>query len=578
MSDILFFDDLYLRNFLSFGNTDTHICLSNPGTILIEGINLDNGGSNGAGKTAIFNAICYAIYNTPFDNISLQRLVNSTNATKNTKMEVTICFRRGKDSYSITRTRGEQYSIAIVKNGVDITPGKGVSECDALILSIIGISYELFTKTIVFSGNSPAFLQLPIAQQRAQVEELFNISLLSKKAVRLKEQIKQDESDLRVQEAIVSQQVVANELHNKHITDAKARIKKWEEDRIREIATIEKTLASIVDVDFETEQLLHDEKARIQLEISPLKSKHAALVKDATNLAKDIKKFEGELEHLHDAKCPYCTQTFADAPAKISSIHDIVEAAKARHAELTEQINKMAEDIELQAQNLALVNAEIKYPDLKALLKSRDNASSLQSKLLNLQISENPHTDALSKLQTESYVIVESDKIDSIKRLIEHKQFLLKLLINKDSFIRRRIINKTIPFLNTRINEYTAILGLPHIVKFDADLSCSVSEFGRELDFGNLSAGEKRRVNTGMALAFRDVLHHLHAKTNLLLIDELDGQLDDVGLNGIVRTIKEKSRDDGLAIFVISHHPMVVGRLDRVLSITKEHGFSTIKE
>jgi DNA repair exonuclease SbcCD ATPase subunit len=154
--------------------------------------------------------------------------------------------------------------------------------------------------------------------------------------------------------------------------------------------------------------------------------------------------------------------------------------------------------------------------------------------------------------------------------------FLLKLLTSKDSFLRRRIISRTIPFLNTRINHYTSQLGLPHVVKFDADLSCTVSEFGRDLDFGNLSAGEKKRVNTGMALAFRDVLHHLHAKSNLLLIDELDGALDSSGIDAIVRILKEKSRDEALGIYVISHHPQIQGRLDRTLIIQKEHGFSTI--
>jgi DNA repair exonuclease SbcCD ATPase subunit len=154
----------------------------------------------------------------------------------------------------------------------------------------------------------------------------------------------------------------------------------------------------------------------------------------------------------------------------------------------------------------------------------------------------------------------------------------LKLLTDKNSFLRRRIINQTIPFLNGRLNHYTQTLGLPHVVKFDADMSCTVAEFGRELDFGNLSAGERKRVNTSMALAFRDVLHHMHAKTNLLLIDELDGALDQNGIDSIVRVLKEKSRDEGMSIFVISHHPSIAGRLDRDLRIIKENGFSRVEQ
>jgi DNA repair exonuclease SbcCD ATPase subunit len=202
----------------------------------------------------------------------------------------------------------------------------------------------------------------------------------------------------------------------------------------------------------------------------------------------------------------------------------------------------------------------------------------MQSKIDELEAAGNPHIEALERLKTETQVSVDTEKVDTLRRRLEHQQFLLKLLTNKDSFLRRRIINKTIPFLNSHINAYTASLGLPHIVKFDADLSCTVSEFGRELDFGNLSAGEKKRVNVGLALAFRDVLHHLHAKCNILLVDELDGALDVSGMDSVVRVFKDKARDEDMGIYVISHHPSIAGRLDKMLTIQKVHGFSQIIE
>jgi DNA repair exonuclease SbcCD ATPase subunit len=132
--------------------------------------------------------------------------------------------------------------------------------------------------------------------------------------------------------------------------------------------------------------------------------------------------------------------------------------------------------------------------------------------------------------------------------------------------------------LNGRLNHYTQTLGLPHVVKFDADMSCTVAEFGRELDFGNLSAGEKKRVNTALMFAFRDVLHHMHARVNLMLIDELDGALDQNGIDSIVRVLKEKAREEDMSIFVISHHPAISGRLDRNMIIRKANGFSSIVE
>ena len=220
MSTPLIFKTISIRNFLSFGNAESTIDLDGQGTVTVTGENRDQGGSNGSGKTTIINALCYALYNKPFDSISLQRLINSTNATKNTQMEVRLVFEKDGVEYEIYRARGEEYRIEVRKDGEDITPGKGVYETDDMILEIIGISYELFTKTIIFSGNSPAFLQLPIHQQRMQIEELFNITILSEKAKQLKEKIRSTEGDIKIAEAVVKQQEVAIELHKKHVREA----------------------------------------------------------------------------------------------------------------------------------------------------------------------------------------------------------------------------------------------------------------------------------------------------------------------------------------------------------------------
>lgn len=576
MSSTLNFKELSLRNFLSFGNQDTVIDLSVPGTVSIEGQNIDQGGSNGAGKTTLINAICYALYNKPFDAISLQRLINSTNASKNTLMEVRLSFERAGDEYEITRIRGEQYTISITRNGDDITPGKGVTECDKLIESIIGISYELFTKTIIFSGNAVAFLQLPVAQQRGQIEELFNITLLSEKAAVLKENIKTTEGDIKVQEAIVKQQEVAAALQEKHLVEAKQRIERWDRDQANEIKTIEHNLEAISTVDFELEELLHDERATLTQQGVQLTAKLSPAKKDLQLLTREVEKLLGEQEHLAAAKCPYCLQKYKDAPKKLSELETNIASRGDKLIGLEETVASLTIKQTALQERLTEVAAAIKHPNLKELLAVRENATVLRQKLVDLQAAANPHIDAYELLKAEAMATVDLVGLDALKKRLEHMQFLLKLLVNKDSFLRRRIINKTIPFLNSRINNYTSQLGLPHIVRFDADLSCTVSEFGRELDFGNLSAGEKKRVNTGMALAFRDVLHHLHAKSNLLLIDELDGQLDGSGIDSIIRILKEKSREEELAVYVISHHPNIQGRLDRTMVISKEHGFSTI--
>jgi len=576
MSTPLIFKTISIRNFMSFGNVESTIELDGQGTVTITGENMDKGGSNGSGKTTIINALCYALYNKPFDNISKERLVNTTNAKQNTLMEVRLVFEKDGIEYEIYRARGEEYRIEVRKDGEDITPGKGVYETDDMIQEIIGISYELFTKTIIFSGNAQPFLQLPIHQQRTQIEELFNITMLSEKAKQLKEKIRETEANIKIAEAVVKQQEVAIDLHKKHVREAQHRIDRWEESRNDEIADIEATLAKIATIDFEGEQALHDEKVELQQKGAYLAAKLAPARKDRTILTSRVEALMKEHAHLADAKCPYCSQQFADAPHKMIGIDAELEEKGAKLLEVEEQVELLEKQDDVRKERLAEVTSQIKHTDLSELSKARTNSSVLQTKLEELRVATNPHTEAYEKLVAEGCDAVDNTKVDKLKKRADHQSFLLKLLTDKSSFLRRKIINKTIPFLNNRLNHYTNALGLPHIVKFDADMSCTVAEFGRELDFGNLSAGEKKRVNTAMALAFRDVLHHLHAKTNLLIIDELDGALDQLGIDYIIKTLKEKSRDEELSVFIISHHPSVQGRLDRDLKIRKENGFSSV--
>ena len=574
------FKTLELRNFLSVGNQMQELQLDAGDSVLVVGRNYDapNGlvGGNGVGKTTLINALCYALYNKPFDNISLQRLINTTNATKNTLMEVRVLFEKDGHEYEIYRARGEEYRIEVKRDGEDITPGKGVHETDEIILNILGISYDLFTKIIIFSGNAKPFLELPIHQQRMQIEELFNISLLSEKAVLLKDKIRQVESDIKVADAVYQQQLGQQAAYDQQLIDAEARISKWDKKRDTDIKQIELTLSELNSVDIDAQQEFHNQRNVLKSDLSTLNMQIKAAEKEVASHTKTIEKLSHEQEHLKDAKCPYCSQAFADATTKLEHIINEIEQLDTAFVTVEEHLRKLIDqksEVEIKIKEL---NTLITHSDISELIKARSNKVALERKLAELKVAENPHTEVLEKLLENNVLDADQSRGDALRKLLDHQNFLLKLLTDKNSFLRRRIINKTIPVLNSRLNYYTVELGLPHEVKFDADMSCTVSEFGRELDFGNLSAGEKKRVNTSMSLAFRDVLHHLHSHVNLLMVDELDGALDQQGIDSVITTLKNKSQSEDISTFIISHHPSVLGRLNRTLIVQKENGFSSI--
>lgn len=563
------------RNFMSYGNNWTEINFEDDISTFILGENLDINSRNGVGKTTIINVLCFAIYNKPFDNISLPRLINGTNAAKNTLMEVEYYYSIGADDYKIHRFRGEKTGVLIEQNNTDITLDS-INETDELILQIFGRSYELFTRTIVFSGSTPPFLDLPIAQQRAFFEELFNISILSEKAVKLKAVIKNTESDIKVQTAIIAEQEKSIVAYKKRLVDTEALVLSWESSNTAKIEKIKHSLKLIEGVDFEKEQALYSKKSQLENKVSILSKDLSTETKIKSKIESDINQLVKQYEHLEANNCPYCLQLMPNAPEKMKQIEKDLEDFDVILTSKLHELEMLTKTLDFTKKELEEVSRQITYTNLPQLLETQKNVSVLQSQLNDLENADNPYLASYDLLEAEKIEEIDFTKLNELKSLLEHQQFLFKLLTDKNSFIRKKIISKTLPFLNLQINSYAKELGLPHTVTFQDDMGCEVSEYGRILDFGNLSSGEKKRVNLAMSLAFRDVLQHLHAKDNLLFIDEVDASLCSTGVDNVIKLIKEKTKNDKLSTWIIMHRDQVADRFDKVMVVKKQHGFSNI--
>jgi len=630
MSDLTF-KSLTFQNFMSFGNVPVMISFEKPGTCFITGENLDDGGSSGAGKTTLINALSYVLFDKVPDKISKERLINRTNKDeKKTVMEVTLNLTKGGDEYLIKRFRGQETGYKLIhvnhpeEADKDITNAGGFNSS---VEELIGFSYELFKQIILFNGNSAPFLSLPVGDQRDLIEELLKITLLSRKAEALKKLITTIDQNIKIQEALVAQQKVQLEKQKKQVQEAEGRVVAWEDGHENRLNDERAKLAQIEAVDFEAEEQRHAELAELnvahieatsalqlienqkraknsELLQFPKKTELALLKSTYTEQQRDHVKVITELKHLRDAKCPYCLQKFADAKTKIKDLESkqasldesnktavtgIAECEQAEvdyNAKVTTELTAIIDELKAKQAELDALNSAAKelkrtlaYPDLKSALAAKNAKAMLIANISTVEAEANPHVDALETLLASGDSKVDTAELDSIVRLKEHYQLLLKLLTDKNSFIRKAIISKTLPFLNKRIAFYTERLGLPHVVKFQPDMSCEITQYGRDLDHGNLSNGQKKRLNLSLCFAFRDALTYLHSKVNVLFTDEIDGgSLDEQSVNLMIGLLKHKAWDDAIGIYIISHRPEFDGRCDRNVVVRLEGGFSTIIE
>jgi ABC-type lipoprotein export system ATPase subunit len=202
--------------------------------------------------------------------------------------------------------------------------------------------------------------------------------------------------------------------------------------------------------------------------------------------------------------------------------------------------------------------------------------TNLEKQIANKRQEVDPYGEQIEEMTGQALQEVSYDELNTLTRLQEHQEFLLKLLTSKDSFIRKKIIEQNLSYLNARLTHYLDRVGLPHTVVFQNDLTVSIEELGRELDFDNLSRGERNRLILSMSWAFRDVFESLYQPINLLFIDEMiDNGLDTSGVENALALLKQLSRERHKSIWLVSHRDELAGRVENILKVVKEGGFTS---
>lgn len=578
---VITFNWISLRNFLSYGNNTTKIILNVPGTTLVVGENLDdttNGiGSNGTGKSTIVNCITYALFDKPISDISKDNLVNNINK-KN--MEVFFDFNVDDDHYLINRNRKSKNgnNVFLYKNDVDITLDS-VANTNALIEQILGISYDLFVRIVVFFASHRPFLDSTKSEQTAIFEQLVGLTMLSDKASTLKETIKETEFSLQLAKSKIS--VVENE-HQRYaqqLKNAKDRMDNWVITNEQDITNLQEKLDKLNGVDLDKQQSLHEELSLIDSQLTKEISLLEKIENKIESYKTTIKKETKELLHLQDNKCPFCLQLYTDTTQKIEDLQLHISEVEDNIKSSTQEVIRLDKIINEMEEARIEIAAQLTTPNIRELLKIKSQSDGIEAKIEALSSATNPHTDSYNELKNVELDEVDYDEINTMTTLIEHQKILLKLLTKKDSFVRKTLLNNYIPYLNSRLQYYLKELGLPHSVEFTHEMTAKISQFGRSLDFGNLSAGQKARVNLSLSMAFSDMLQRIHTKINICILDEvLDLGLDAIGTRSAAKLLKKKAMEDNLALYIISHKHEIESSFDNVMTIQMSKGFSYIKE
>jgi DNA repair exonuclease SbcCD ATPase subunit len=574
--------NLTVKNFMSVGNATQGVNFDRKDLTLVLGENLDLGGDgsrNGTGKTTIINALSYALYGTALSNIRKDNLVNKTNG-KN--MLVSLDFAVSGQEYRIERGRKPNVLKFYVNHKeqeiTDDAQGDSRETQDA-IEHTLGLSHDMFKHILALNTYTEPFLSLKANEQRTLIEQLLGITLLSERADRIKELNKATKDGIQQEEFRIRAVQEANKRIEEQIQSLYKRQRMWTAKRNEDVEKLNLGISSLEHIDIEAEVAAHRELEQFHAKKKSI-DEHTRWIRsiqsDDAKLEKLVTKLKAEIAALDAHRCYACGQDIHDN--KQDEIRNSKQASLQETALqlLANNTQQMEHENELEDLGELGTAPRVFYDTLEDALNHRNSLESLRKELATRSQDLDPYTEQIEDMQQQALQEVSYDHMNDLTRLQEHQEFLLKLLTSKDSFIRKKIIEQNLSYLNSRLTHYLDRIGLPHTVIFQNDLTVSIEELGRELDFDNLSRGERNRLILSMSWAFRDVFESLYQPINLLFIDEMiDNGLDTQGVENSLGLLKQMSRERHKSIWLVSHRDELAGRVENILKVIKENGFTS---
>ena len=574
--------DLTVKNFMSVGNATQAINFDRRDLTLVLGENLDLGGDgsrNGTGKTTIINALSYALYGQALTNIRRDNLVNKTNG-KN--MLVSLDFSINGLDYRVERGRKPnvlKFYVNAEEQAADDNAQGDSRETQQAIESVLGMTHDMFRHVLALNTYTEPFLSLKATDQRIIIEQLLGITLLSERAERIKELNRVTKESITAEEMRIRAVQEANRRIEEQIESLKKRQTLWLAKQRDDCDKLQQAIAALEHIDIDAEIQAHRDLDTYHARKKTIDEHHKYIRQidaEQAKIAKEQDKIKRELAALDDHQCYACGQAIHDTKQdeirqnKQAALEEIAVQYLANDTQRTEHVNELDDLGELGTAPTVF------YDDLEQALGHKNSVDGLRRDLEHRSAETDTYGEQIEDMQGQALQIVSYDELNELTRLQEHQDFLLKLLTNKDSFIRKKIIEQNLSYLNNRLTHYLDRIGLPHQVIFQNDLTVEITELGRDLDFDNLSRGERNRLILSMSWAFRDVWESLYHPINVLFIDELvDSGMDTQGVENSLALLKKMSRERSKSIWLVSHRDELAGRVENILRVVKENGFTS---
>jgi DNA repair exonuclease SbcCD ATPase subunit len=620
---MLRFNKIILHNFGSYGHTE--VDLNNKGFCLVSGKNnykKDNALSNGAGKSFLWSAICFALTGETIGGLS--KNLKNINIEDDKTCYVTLEFKINKDVFVITRHIEPRSDLKIIKNDVDVS-GKGIRESEKklgefvpdltkdLIASILILGQGMPNKFSSFSPAGRKEVLEKLTKSDYMIEDIKNrvatrLAAISARQRELEDallvnrtQLSAIDPELTTKSRELAMEEAVN--YETEITLLENQATKISEDLKTAQANatqidekIEQINAELLEKTNKKSEMSNEEFASYNVKFTELNTQKVQIQGQINALVREVTR----IKNIKDI-CPTCGQKLQGVTKpsteneeaeitrlnnELATINSNIIECNNLHATYQAQINETFK-ADLDTLNTALINLK------KDSSLQKNNISDFthylnrtNEDLAKLKLNKDIHikkiqdlTNRINELniQKEALSTTQLNLIEAKTEESKHLAVVKKIetLIKRD--FRGYLLSNIIKYLDKKAKDLSEIVfGTRELNIYIDGNALDISYCGKMIEA--LSGGERTRVDLIIQFAIRDMLSvYLNINSNILVLDEVTDFLDKQSCGAVMQLI-EKELNTVESVFIISHHAETLDLpIDSEICVIKnEYGISEV--
>ncbi len=633
------FKSILIKNFFIVG--EVFYSFEDRGLVLVSGENKDSAqyDSNGSGKTAVaVDALVWCLWGKTTRTITADEVVRDSGHN----CEVIVDFEdEDGEEYRVVRYRKHKKfknELQLFVNGQEVT-GASASDTQELINGILGIDYNTFLNSVVFSQTAvKRFTEMTDKERKETLEVILSLDWLAEAYKNVGSDLEENNNDIN--SCLSSCRNIENQAVEIEKRAAKLREKssKFEANKREKIKALEVELGLQIDrLEFLLDKLkvmpevdiiiLRKKVEQLTEEIKRIKAEPISLNKARLSIEKGVRKVAEK--EFNVTSCKYAITEFENVgntcskcyqPVPLDFTDDVLSRLNINLCLATKKHKKVMED--LAKQRKSLVN--LRDMHTKNVGRVESKLSESRGELITaghsgkerLQLVGNIRQLKVAKGKTKKWIDVEKANVNEFSSLIEEERLELseardRLQKNRAKIVKLRnqqevlefwreafstkgirslLLDGVVQYLNRRLSRYSEILtGRTIDIEFstlttiksgevrDKFAIKTVNQSGAQVYSAN-SAGERRRIDLCVAFALCDlVASRSQKKFNILILDEVFDHLDEAGIDYVMSLLNVLSRDFE-SIFVITHNESLKSQFTNEIRVIREHGSARIEE